>query len=144
MNGCNRICTNGKQMVFLRHDSSYEFVSWRIGCNWMCINGKQMAFRQYESSCEFASWHMTLHENYTYGRREVSCPIWRYFFDTETILGIPHWERSLIITNIFLPFFSKHFQEKNNWIVDTFIYQIFWKRQLYFGFDLVDFSLMPF
>ena len=33
MNGCNRICINGKQMVFHQHDSSCEFVSWRIGCN---------------------------------------------------------------------------------------------------------------
>ena len=85
MNGCNRICTNGKQMVFLRHDSSCEFVSWRIGCNWMCTNGRQTAFCQYESSCEFVIWYMTLHDNCKQGRHQFSCPTRRWRFDTETI-----------------------------------------------------------
>ena len=57
-------------------------LSWRIGYNRMCTNGRQMVFRQYEPSCVFLIEQNSSHENYTYGRHEVSRP---KFFDTETI-----------------------------------------------------------
>ena len=71
---------------------------------------------------------------------------WGFVSDLEVIVW--YWNnigytsmRAIINYDIFSPLFHKHFQEKTNWINDTFIYQSFWKRnQLYFGFNLVNFS----
>ena len=60
-------------------------LSWRNGCNKICTNGKQMVFLQYESSCEFVTWKMISHDSCKQGRCEVSCPIWRQLYQTETI-----------------------------------------------------------
>ena len=50
------------------------FLSWRIGYNRMCTNGRQTVFLQYGSSCEFLKGPYSSHENHTYGRHEVLRP----------------------------------------------------------------------
>ena len=50
------------------------FLSWRIGYNRMCTNGRQTVFLQYGSSCEFLKGPYSWHENHTYGRHEVLRP----------------------------------------------------------------------
>ena len=73
---------------------------------------------------------------------------WGFVSDLEVIFwywnNIGYTSLRVIINHyceIFLPFFQAFL--KPNWIMILYL-SIFWKRQLYFGFDLVDFSLMPF
>ena len=58
---------------------------------------------------------------------------WGFVSDLEVIFW--YWNnigytslRAIINYDIFSPLFPKHFQQKTNWINDTFIHQRFWKK----------------